>query len=167
MPAHESQDELAYPREPLFDLAADVESYPEFLPGWIAARVVGREGNVYHTEQVVGFGTFRQRFRSQTLLERPERIVVTSTDRIFRNFDLTWLFEPLPDRGTRVTVRSELQLDSKLVQVFFDRALARSVASIMSAFEARARAVYGPQAGRRRPAGERAPPGSVAGGASG
>lgn len=33
---------LPYRAEQLFDLAADVERYPEFLPLWIAARIRSR-----------------------------------------------------------------------------------------------------------------------------
>jgi hypothetical protein len=36
MPRHEVHCALAYMPEQLFDLAADVERYPEFLPWWVA-----------------------------------------------------------------------------------------------------------------------------------
>ena len=144
MPSHEAQCALAYSPEQLFDLAADVENYPEFLPWWIAARIRSRAGDVYYTEQIVGFGTFRARFGTKTLLDRPERIVVSSTDGTFRKFDLEWVFESLPDNGCRVALRVDLELRSKLAQALFNRAIAHSVASIMSAFEARAHRIYRP-----------------------
>jgi coenzyme Q-binding protein COQ10 len=146
MPSHEAQCALAYMPEQLFDLAADVESYPEFLPWWIAARVRKREGNIYFSDQVVGFGVFRERFGSKTVLQRPERIDVTSTDGIFRNFDLTWRFDPLPGNGCRAALMVNLELRSNLIQDMFNRVILRSVGSIMSAFEARAHQLYGPLA---------------------
>lgn len=146
MPSHEAQCTLAYTPEQLFDLAADVECYPEFLPWWIAARVLKREGNIYFSDQVVGFGVFRERFGSKTVLWRPERIEVTSTDGIFRNFDLTWRFDPLPGNGCKVALMVNLELRSSLLQDMFHRAILQSVRSIMSAFEARAHQLYGPSA---------------------
>jgi coenzyme Q-binding protein COQ10 len=145
MPSHESQCALAYTPEQLFDLAADVECYPEFLPWWIAARVRKREGNIYFTDQVIGFGVFRERFGSRTVLRRPERIEVTSTDGMFRNFDLTWRFDPLPGGGCRVALLVNLELRSNLVQDLFHRVILRSAGSIMSAFEARAHQLYDPR----------------------
>jgi hypothetical protein len=71
---------LPYSPKQLFDLAADVERYPDFVPWWVAARVWKREGNVYYTDRVIGFAMVRKRFRSKTILHRPERIDVTSTD---------------------------------------------------------------------------------------
>ncbi len=146
MPSHEVHCTLAYMPEQLFDLAADVECYPEFLPWWIAVRVQKREGNVYYTDQVVGFGMVRQRFDSKTVLRRPERMDVTSTDRKFRRFHLIWLFDPLPDNGCRVALVVDLELRSKLAQDLFGRAILHTVGSIMSAFEARAHRLYGPAA---------------------
>lgn len=151
MPSHEAQCVLDYTPEQLFDLAADVERYPEFLPWWIATRVRKREGNVYYTDQVVGFGTFRERFGSKTLLQRPERIDVTSTDRVFRSFGLTWFFEPLPGTGCRVELLVDLELRSILAQELFRRTINRMVGSIMSAFEARAHRLYGPSASKGLP----------------
>lgn len=143
MPRHEVERDLAYPPEPLFDIAADVERYPEFLPGWIAARVVARAGNVYQTEQVLGLGTFRLAFRSQTVLWRPERIVVTSTDRAVKAFHMEWAFACLPGRSCRVTARVRVELSSGLAQALFERMIAHSIGSIMAAFEERAQRVLG------------------------
>jgi coenzyme Q-binding protein COQ10 len=147
MSSHEVHCVLVYTPEQLFDLAADVEGYPEFLPWWLAARVRKREGDVYYTDQVVGFGVVRQRFDSKTVLRRPERIDVTSSDRMFRKFHLTWLFDPLPDNGCRVALVVDLELRSKLIQDLFGWAISRMVGSIMSAFEVRAHRLYGPLAG--------------------
>ena len=144
MPKHEVQRDLLYSPEQLFDLAADVERYPEFLPGWVAARILHREGNVYYTEQILGVGTFRQRFRSETFLQRPERIIVTSTDRVMQDFEMEWTFESWSDNGCRVTARVRLELRSKVAQALFDRLISRSVGSIMQAFEARAHRMLAP-----------------------
>jgi coenzyme Q-binding protein COQ10 len=148
MARHEVQVSLAYRPEQLFDLAADVESYPEFLPGYFATRITGREGNVYYSDQVVGFRTFRKHFHSKTVLQRPERIVVTSDDRLFRSFELTWRFEPLPGGGCRVSFLVELELRSRLARDLFRRTIANTVGSIMSAFVARAHRLYDPPAAR-------------------
>ena len=46
MPTHQETRFLPYPPDKLFDLVADIESYPEFLPWCVGARVLKREGNV-------------------------------------------------------------------------------------------------------------------------
>ena len=147
MSNHWDRCALPYRAEQLFDLAADVERYPEFLPGWVAARVLKREGNVYYTDQVIRFAMVRQRFRSKTVLRRPERIDVTATDGPVRNLHLTWHFDALPDGECQVSLTADLELRSRPIQDLFGRAASRTVGSIMSAFEARARRLYDPASG--------------------
>ena len=81
--------EIWYKTEQPFDLAADVERKTKFLPWWVAARIRTRDRDVYYIDQVVGFGIVRASFSSKTVLRRPERIDVTSTDRPFRHFNLS------------------------------------------------------------------------------
>ncbi len=138
MSSHEVHRVLPYPPEQLFDIAADVERYPEFLPWWIAARVRDRHGEVYDTDQVVGLGVFRQRFTSKTVLRRPERIEVTSKERRFSRFELAWAFDPLPEGSCRVSPTVDLELRSWFLQALLSRTLAGAVEDIVSAFEERA-----------------------------
>ena len=143
MPSNKVSRVLPYEPEQLFDLASDVERYPEFLPWWRAARVRKRGRDVYYTDQVLGFGIIRARFSSKTVLRRPERIDVTSTDRPFRHFNLTWSFDPGPDGGCRVSLLADTELRSALLGGFFDRAVGGAAERIVSAFAARARRLYG------------------------
>ncbi|MFO1107560.1 MAG: type II toxin-antitoxin system RatA family toxin [Bradyrhizobium sp.] len=133
---------LPYTAEQLFDLAADVESYPEFLPLWISARIRKRDGNEYHTDQVLGLGPFRIEFGSRTVLQRPSRIDVTSTDFPFRRFRMTWTFEPQPDAACKVTGFSDFELRLSVFQGIYDQVLPNTIGDIMAAFEKRAARLY-------------------------
>jgi coenzyme Q-binding protein COQ10 len=133
---------LPYSPEQLFDLAADVERYPEFLRWWITARVRRREGEVYYTDQALGLGPVRLRFGSRTELHRPERIDVTSDESPFRQFKLSWFFESLPGVRCRVTLAAQLELHSYLLQRLAEQVLPGAVADIVAAFETRAHRLY-------------------------
>lgn len=144
MSVHRVHCSLPYTQDQLFDLAADVESYPDFVPWLVAARIWKREGNVYYTDQVIRFALVRKRFGSKTILQRPERIDVTSTDGPVRNLHLTWLFDPRPGGGCQVSLSVELVLRSQLFQDLVAHATNRAVGPIMSAFEAQAHRLYEP-----------------------
>ena len=149
--SHRMSCTLPFEPEQLFDLVADVERYPDFLPWWVAVRVRNRDGNVYDTDQVIAFGIVRAKFSSKTVLWRPERIDVTSTDRPFQHFNLTWLFDPALDGGCRVGLSVDLEFRSKLLQELFGATVARMPRRILTAFETRSHQLYGPntQAGTR------------------
>jgi len=133
---------LPYRCEQLFELAADVERYPEYLRWWHAARINRREANVYYADQTLGLGPIRARFGSKAVLHRPERIDVTSDQAPFRHFQLSWIFAPEPGAGCRVTVMADIELRSPLLQRAFDLVLPGSIADMIASFEERARELY-------------------------
>ncbi len=148
LPSYTENRALCYTPEQLFDLVADVERYPEFLPWWVAARIRKRDGEVYYTDQVIGFGPIRERFPSKTVLKRPERIDVISDGGPFRHLEIQWTFEPAPRRGCLVGFHLDFELRSKLVQRLFALLLSDAARRVVATFERRAREVYG----RPRPA---------------
>jgi coenzyme Q-binding protein COQ10 len=129
---------LPFGCEQVFDLAADIERYPEFLKWWISARIQKRESNICYVEQVLGLGPMRLQFASTAVLHRPERIDVTSTDLPFRHFSLSWLVAAVPSAGCRISVAAELELRSRFLQQVVNQFLSGAVDDIISAFEARA-----------------------------
>jgi coenzyme Q-binding protein COQ10 len=136
--------ELPYRAEQIFDLAADVERYPEFLPLWLSAKIRQRDGDVYYTDQVIGVGPIRQSFRSKTMLRRPDEIEVISTDEAFEKFRLNWSFKPLAQECCEVILTGELELRAPLLRRFFSRVAADGFEPMLAAFEERARELYGP-----------------------
>lgn len=144
MAGYTAETTLPYEPEQLFALAADVERYPEFLPGWVAARVRKLDDETYLTDQILRFGVFRERFSTKTVLHRPHRIDVSSTERPFRNFELTWTFEPTSDGRCRVTLTTRIAFRARLAEQVFGRALARLTDDIMTAFARRAHRLYTP-----------------------
>jgi coenzyme Q-binding protein COQ10 len=133
---------LPYSCEQMFDLAADIERYPEFLAGWISARIRKRECNTCHVDQVVGFGPVRMQFASTAVLQPPHRIDVSSTDPRFRKYSLSWLIEEAPTRGCQVSITVDLELKSGLLRPVVNRLLPAAVEDIVAAFRARAHAIY-------------------------
>jgi len=137
----------------MFDLVADVEQYPRFVPWWAAARITRRSSDSYETDQVLRFGLVQERFATRTTLERPRRIDVTSDDPSFQSFWLCWRFEPEPNGGCRIVLETEIEFRSRLKQRIFDLVLVGSPEAIVDAFEKRARACFGdpapaPQSGQ-------------------
>lgn len=161
MSAHRFRCSLPYTQDQLFDLAADVESYPEFVPWWVAAKVRKRENNVYYTDQIIRLAIVRKRFRSKTILHRPERIDVTATDGPIRNLHLTWFFDLQPGNGCQVSLAVELDLRSQLIQDLFEQTVIRAVSQIMFAFEDRAHRLYDGAPGSCITAGEQTSRGTV------
>ena len=141
---------LPYTPEQIFDLVADVERYPEFLPWWREARITTSKESAYESDQVIAFGMIRLPFHSSTDLDRPRRIAVTSHGEEVRRLAIIWRFEPSPEGGCRTRVALDLELRSKLAEGVLSVVLPQAMRRAVGTFERRARTLYGPPAGTRR-----------------
>lgn len=142
MPTHAEKRLLPYTPEQLYDLVADIERYPEFLPWCVAARVRERTGRLVVADLMIGFKMIRERFTSRVTLTPKERIDVVYSDGPFKHLHNHWIFEPA-EGGCRIDFYVEFEFRSrtlqKIIEVLFHEAVRRMVA----AFEARARDLYG------------------------
>ena len=142
MPTHAETRLLPFTPEQLFDLVADVERYPEFLPWCIAARVRERRDNVIHADLVIGFKVFRERFTSRVTLDRVRRIDVVYTEGPLKYLNNHWIFEPAAG-GCRIDFYVDFEFRSRLLQKKIGVVFNEAVRHMVRAFEQRARRLYG------------------------
>lgn len=125
----------------LFDLVADVERYPDFLPFWRSATVCNRTTEGYETEQALALGFWVHRFRTCTMLDRPNRIAIDSNDGLFRDFNIRWDFSPTETGGCRVDLSIEYAVVFPFLQPVLDLMMMPTASAMVAAFENRARAI--------------------------
>ncbi len=130
---------LPYRRELIFDLVADIERYPEFVPGWVSAHILSRAGNRLAVEQTIAVGRFRDRFVSEARLERPERIVVSSQEGMFKRLEIDWRFSEARG-GCQLTLNINYRFASRTLEFVASPLLDHMAAQILEAFMGRARA---------------------------
>jgi coenzyme Q-binding protein COQ10 len=126
----------------LFDLVADVERYPEFLPWITSSRIRHRAGHTLIVDLADAYGPMLKQIVMIGVLHRPHRIDVTSDDRMFERFDQRWLFEPSKD-GTWTEYRLDYQFRSRVLQTLMQTAVADRAAETVGAFTQRAHQLYG------------------------
>nr|VFK08371.1 MAG: coenzyme Q-binding protein COQ10 [Candidatus Kentron sp. LPFa]VFK25026.1 MAG: coenzyme Q-binding protein COQ10 [Candidatus Kentron sp. LPFa] len=143
MTTHTTERILPYPPEYVFELVADVERYPEFLPFWRRAEVYAREGNTYYTDQEIWMGIMQERFRTKTVLNRFGGIHVTSSEGLFKDLAIRWDFASAPNAGCRIVFMQSWELRSFLKQQLVGLLLAENSRATINAFEKRAHDLYG------------------------
>lgn len=144
MPTHAEQRVLPYTPEQLFDLVADIERYPEFLPWCVGARIKSRQENEIAADLVIGFRMFRERFTSLVTLDRPAlRIDVTYTEGPFRYLNNHWKFLPESSGKTRLDFFVDFEFKSIILQKIIGALFNEAVRRMVAAFEARAKKLYG------------------------
>ena len=137
---------------PAFDLVADVERYPEFLPWCTGARIRERKGNVIVADLLIGFRMVREQFTSQVMLNRPDRHRCRYSEGPFRYLDNHWTFEPQPDGGCIIDFYVDFEFRSTMLQRLIGVLFNEAVRRMVGAFEGRASQLYGrpdPRTARR------------------
>jgi coenzyme Q-binding protein COQ10 len=142
MPTHTEKRLLPYSPGAMFDLVADIERYPEFLPWCIACRIRRRDGNVILGDLMVGFKVFRETFTSRVELYRPDRIEVQYIDGPFKYLNNRWRFTPRGE-GTEIDFYIDFQFNSRMLEAVAGKVFGEAVRRMVTAFEARAHKVLG------------------------
>ncbi|MGI9436161.1 MAG: type II toxin-antitoxin system RatA family toxin [Geminicoccaceae bacterium] len=143
MPTHAEKRHLPYSQKQLFDLVAEVDRYPEFLPWCTACRITKRDGNMFLADLVVRFKVFTERFHSKVTLHKHEQIDVEYIDGPFRYLNNHWRFIPEDDGSCVIDFFVDFEFRSKVLQALIGLLFNEAVSRMVGAFEARARDLYG------------------------
>ncbi len=148
MPGHSETRKLPYTAQQMYDLVADVASYPEFLPWCAGARIRSKEptGDAIEmlADLVISFKVFRERFGSRVMLYPDDMKIDTEyLDGPFKYLVSTWKFSDQANGGCSVDFFVDFEFRNRLLQgaagVFFNEAMQR----IVRAFESRAKELHG------------------------
>ena len=149
MPRFNSRRRVNHSATEMFDLVADVERYPEFVPLCQSLKIRQRDPGPNGTEVVVAdmtvsFKLVRETFTSRVTLDRPNlNILVEYLRGPFSKLENRWTFEPKSDNvcevGFYISYEFKSRMLAMLMGTMFDTAFQRFAA----AFEKRADKVYG------------------------
>ncbi len=145
MSSHTETRVLPYPAELMFDVVADVERYPEFLPWCTGLRVLSRakdgQNDILIAEMLVGYRALRERYTSRVVLDREHlSIGVAQTKGPFRILENHWRFVPR-ESGCEVTFRIDFEFKSRMLNMVAGQAFEHVLFKMADAFEARAKAL--------------------------
>ena len=148
MPSFSNQRSVRHSAADMFDLVADVEKYPQFVPLCDTMKIKSRtdkgEVTVVVAAMTVAYKMIHQTFTSRVTLDKANlKILVEYLDGPFSRLQNRWTFHPADDRACTVEFFIEYEFKSRtlamLMGAMFDTAFRRFAA----AFEKRADEVYG------------------------
>jgi coenzyme Q-binding protein COQ10 len=152
MPRYSSKRRVQHRAEQMFDLVADVERYPEFVPLCKALKIRQRRQNSDGTETVVAdmtvsFKLVREAFTSEVTLDRANRrINVRYLRGPFSNLENRWTFEPGGEEACDVGFFLAYEFKSRMLAMLMGAMFDAAFAKFSAAFEKRADVVYGKKA---------------------
>jgi coenzyme Q-binding protein COQ10 len=149
MPRFSSKRPVRHSAPQMFDLVADMERYPEFVPLCqslkIRQRIPKPDGTeVVVSDMTVSFKLVRETFTSQVTLDRPNlKILVEYLRGPFSNLENRWTFEPKGDSACDVGFFLSYEFKSRMLALLMGSMFDTAFQRFSAAFEKRADAIYG------------------------
>ena len=146
MPTHTEKRIMPYTAKQMYDLVADVETYPDFLP-WCAAtriRKVTKDSHktIIEADLIIAFKVFRERFGSRVTLNAEKfSIDVEYLDGPFKYLNNHWIFRDV-DGGCEADFFVDFEFKSRVLQALIGVVFNEAMQRIVKAFEMRADDLY-------------------------
>ena len=148
MPSFSKIHKVDHTAEDMFDLVADVECYPEFLPMCenlvVRSRRQKGERERIVADMSVAYKFIRESFTSQVTLDRPAlSIDVQYVDGPFRYLENQWQFEQLEGHQCNVHFAIDYEFKSRALGLLLGNMFELVFSRFTRAFEERADQIYG------------------------
>jgi coenzyme Q-binding protein COQ10 len=141
----------------MFELVADIERYPEFVPLCLGAHILRKSTDAAGVDHLivgmeVGHLAIRRQLTTRDTLDRTRmKIHFDHVDGPFRVFENTWTFHDEDEGLCRVDFTAEYEFRSPMLGALTGPIFEMALRKISAAFEARADAIYGRAAAGNRP----------------
>lgn len=151
MPQFSTTRRVRHSAADMFDLVADVEHYPQFVPLCQSLTVrrrttdgAGRE--VIVADMTVAYKFIHETFTSRVTLDRPNlTILVEYLEGPFRRMNNRWSFRPVSENSCEVEFFLTYEFRSRTLGVLMGGVFDAAFRRFAAAFERRADQVYGAQ----------------------
>ncbi|WP_102867736.1 type II toxin-antitoxin system RatA family toxin [Pseudovibrio exalbescens] len=149
MPSFKTVHRVQHSARDMFDLVADVEQYPRFVPLCQNLVVRGRrelegEREMLIADMTVAYKVVRETFTSRVTLDPAElQILVEYLDGPFKHLENRWTFFPREAEGCDISFYIDYEFKSRTLSALMGTMFDRAFRKFSAAFEARADEVYG------------------------
>ena len=148
MPQFTNKRQVAHASREMFDLVADVERYPEFVPLCRKLQVLKRSTGADGTETIVAdmtvaYKLVRETFTSRITLDRPKlQILVEYLEGPFSHMENRWSFRPVDDANCEVEFFISYEFRSRMLAMLMGAMFDLAFRRFAAAFERRADEIY-------------------------
>ncbi|MFA4913242.1 MAG: type II toxin-antitoxin system RatA family toxin [Burkholderiaceae bacterium] len=127
----------------MFDLVADVEKYPEFMPWCGGTQVHARDEHGIQASVTISFAGLRQTFTTRNTHRYPENIDLELVDGPFSALVGRWTFQPLDEHACKVLFVLEYAFSNRALETIVGPVFNRIASSFIDSFTKRANDKYG------------------------
>jgi ribosome-associated toxin RatA of RatAB toxin-antitoxin module len=106
---------VEYSAQHMFDLINDIEAYPQFMTGCVAAEVLVRSDEMVEARLTLGKSGIQQSFVTCNELRPPTLMIMRFVEGPFSSFDGRWQFQALSDTACKVSLDLEFEFSNPIL----------------------------------------------------
>lgn len=133
---------VAYSAAQMYQLVADVDSYPSFLPGCLNAGIRSQRDNVVSAFLTLGKAGIETTLVTSNVMHENRSIDMSLEEGSFSSLAGHWKFTPLGETGCKIEFELDFEINNPLLRVSIGPIITTMMESLVDAFIQRAAQVY-------------------------
>lgn len=137
---------VPYSARQMFELVADIPSYPKFLPWCGGARIVSAQEDEVIAAIDIAYSGVHKTFSTRNLLQRNKLMEIRLLEGPFSYLQGLWQFLPLDEHECKISLNLEFEVANKIVGLVLTPVFSNIANQLVDRFHRRAADLYGRKA---------------------
>lgn len=133
---------LPYSVKQMYDVIADVRSYPAFLNWCSGMAIISESDDELVAELIISYGKLKFSFTTRNTMIENQHVSMQLVKGPFSKLSGQWTIQELSHSACKVSLEMDFKFDNMLAQKLFGRAFQSIIAAQLDAFHNRAEKLY-------------------------
>lgn len=134
---------LPYSTEKMYDVVADIRSYPGFLNWCDNMDIISETSEEVIAKLMISYGKLKFSFTTKNKVKKNESIEMSLVDGPFSSLSGVWTIKKLNEDACKVSLEMDFVFDNPITHKLFGRVFQKVISAQLDAFQNRAKQLYG------------------------
>jgi coenzyme Q-binding protein COQ10 len=134
---------VPYSAHQMFELVADIPSYPKFLPWCGGARIISAQGDEVVAAIDIAYSGVHRTFSTRNLLQRDKMMEIQLLEGPFSYLQGFWQFKALDEQSCKISLDLEFDVANRIVGLALTPVFSNIANQLVDRFHRRATELYG------------------------
>ena len=134
---------VPYSAHQMFELVADIPSYPKFLPWCGGARINSTQGDEVIAAIDIAYSGVHRTFSTRNLLQRDKMMEIQLLEGPFSYLQGFWQFKALDEQACKISLDLEFDVANRIVGLALTPVFSNIANQLVDRFHRRATELYG------------------------
>lgn len=134
---------LPYSAHKMFDVVADIRSYPGFLPWCEGMQIMSEDSEEVIAKLLISYGKLNFSLTTKNRMVKDKSIAMSLIDGPFSSLSGEWRIQYLGEDACKVSLEMDFMFDNPITHRLFGRVFQNVISAQLEAFQKRAQQLHG------------------------